>query len=45
LVVRQFLLSFFDDRALLIDFVSDQVDDADRNPRDKKGEKQNHYDS
>jgi hypothetical protein len=30
---------------LLIDFVSDQVDDADRNPRDKKGEKQNHYDS
>jgi hypothetical protein len=45
LVVHQFLLSFFDDRALLIDFVSDQVDDADRNPRDKKGEKQNHYDS
>jgi hypothetical protein len=38
-------LSFFDGGALLIDLVSDQVDDADRNPRDKKGKKQNHYDS
>ena len=45
LFVYQFLLELLWDRVLLVDLVSDRVDDGDRNPGDEEGEKQNHYDS